>query len=61
MAVTAAVSSKFPPVNGTDDRSKGDGFQTQRRAGQVRTEELLAKAITIDGREEWYCRFCGAW
>ena len=27
-------------------------------AGQVRMEELLAKAVTIDGRKEWYCRFC---
>ena len=27
-------------------------------AGQVRVEELLAKAVTIDGRKEWYCRFC---
>ena len=27
-------------------------------AGQVRIEELLAKAVTIDGRKEWYCRFC---
>ena len=40
---------------GADDRSKRDGFQTQKRkgdlAGQVRKEELLAKAVTIDGRK----------
>ena len=27
-------------------------------AGQVRVEELLAKAVTVDGRKEWYCRVC---
>ena len=27
-------------------------------AGQVRKEELLAKADTFDGRKEWCCRFC---
>ena len=27
-------------------------------AGQVRKEELLAKAVTIDGRKEWCCRVC---
>ena len=47
---------------GADDRSKGDGFQMEKRkgdmAGDVRNEELLAKSITIDGRKEWYCRFC---
>ena len=26
-------------------------------AGQVRQEELLAKAFVIDGRKEWFCRF----
>ena len=25
-------------------------------AGQVRMEELLAKAVTVDVRKEWYCR-----
>ena len=25
-------------------------------AGQVRREEILAKAVIIDGRKEWYCR-----
>ena len=38
------------------------GFKTQKRkgseAGPVRKEELLAKSVTIDGRKEWYCRFC---
>ena len=36
-------------------------WQTQKKkgwmAGQVRMEELLAKAVTIDCRKEWYCRF----
>ena len=45
-----------------DDRSKGDGFQTQNRKGfvavQIRKDELLAQGITIDGRNEWFCRFC---
>ena len=39
-----------------DDRSKGEGWQTQRKrdwmAGQVRMEQLLAKADTIDVHEE---------
>ena len=39
-----------------------DGFQAQKRkgyvAGHVRKEELLASAITIDGRKEWFYRFC---
>ena len=47
---------------GADDRPKGDGFQMQKRkgymAGHVRKEELLAKAVTIDGRIKWYCDFC---
>ena len=40
----------------------GDGSQTQKRKswipGQVRAEKLLADATTIDGREEWICKFC---
>ena len=44
---------------GTDDRSKGgEEWQTQKKkgwmAGQIRKEELLAKAVIIDGRKEWY-------
>ena len=27
-------------------------------AGQVGKEELFGRAITIDGRKEWYCLFC---
>ena len=41
----------------SDDRWKGDGFQTQLRkgfmAGQARKEDLLAKAVAIDGRKEF--------
>ena len=40
---------------------KERGWQTQKKgwmASQVRTEELRAKAVTIDGRKDWYCRFC---
>ena len=77
---TAAVSLKFPPVNGADDRFERRGManaeingldggsSTDRRAscrkrkgftaGQVRKDELLAKAITTDGRKEWCCRYC---
>ena len=44
-----------------DDRAKGEGWQTQKRkgwmSGQFRPEKLVAEAITIDGRKEWYCRF----
>ena len=36
---------------GADDRPKGEEM-----AGQVRMEELLAKAVSIDGRKEWHCR-----
>ena len=36
---------------------RSDGFQTQKKqswvSGQVRTERVLAEAITIDGRKEW--------
>ena len=38
-----------------------EGWQPQKKgsmAGQARMEELLAKAVTVDGRKEWYCRFC---
>ena len=34
-------------------RKGGEGV-----AGQVRMEELLAKAVIINGRKECYCRFC---
>ena len=44
-----------------DDRTKGDGFQTQNRkgfrAGQVRDDELLVAAFVINGRKEWYRQF----
>ena len=59
---TAAVSSNFLHSMGADDCSKGEGWQTQRKkgwmAGQMRMEELLAEAVTIDGRKEWYCGLC---
>ena len=62
VVLIAAVSSTFPRSMCTDDRSKRGGFQSQKRkgymTGQVWKEELLAKATTIDGRKEWYCRFC---
>ena len=39
-----------------------DGFQTQKRGswipGKERAERGLASAISIDGREEWTCKFC---
>ena len=39
-----------------------DGDQTQKREGympgQIRQEELLATAVVIEGRKEWFCRFC---
>ena len=39
-----------------------DGQQTQKSeeymSGQIRQEELLAKAVVIEGRNAWYCRFC---
>ena len=46
---------------GADDRTKGAGFQTQKSKGihgwgQARKDELLAKAVVIDGRKEFYCR-----
>ena len=51
----------FFQSTGADDRSKGDGFQTQMSkgcmAGHVWKEELLAKAITSDGRKKWCCHF----
>ena len=34
---------------GADDRSKGEEF---------RMEKILAEAVTVDGRQEWYCRYC---
>ena len=37
---------------GADDRSEGDGFQTQKREG-LRKDDILARAIVIDGRKEW--------
>ena len=39
---------------GADDLSEGEGWQMLKKW----MEELLAKAITIDGRKEWCCRFC---
>ena len=52
----------LPQSMGADDRSKGDGFLSQKRkgymAGQVRKWELVAEAVTIDGRKERHCRFC---
>ena len=42
-------------------RKERDGKGRKKRtrtAGQVRMEELLAKADAVDGRKEWYCRFC---
>ena len=39
---------------GDDDRSIREGCQTQKKswmAGQVRMEEFLAKAVTVDGRK----------
>ena len=39
----------------------GGGWQTQKKrrwmAGQVQMEELLARAVNIDGRKEWCCGF----
>ena len=66
VVLTAAISSIFLQSMGTDDRSKREGWQTQKQrrwmAGQAWMEELLAEAVTIDGRREWYCsrrRMCG--
>ena len=62
VVLTAALSSNFLQSMEADHRSKGEGWQTQKKrrfvAGQVRMEELLAKAVTIDARKEWYCRVC---
>ena len=37
-----------------------DGFQAQKRGywipGKERPEEVLANAISIDGRKEWTCK-----
>ena len=39
-----------------------DGFQTERRGswipGKERAERVLASAVSIDGRNEWTCKFC---
>ena len=38
-----------------------EGKRRKRRgwmASQARMEEILAKAVIIDGREEWYCWYC---
>ena len=53
-----ALSSKYPPINWADDCTKGDGFQTQKRKGFMAGQVLFAKAVVIDGRKEWFCRFC---
>ena len=54
------VSSKFLPLNEANDRTKGDGFQTQKRegfmVGQVRKDELLDKAVVFDGRKVVFSR-----
>ena len=38
-----------------------DGYKTLKRkghlSGQIRQEEVLARAVVIEGRKEWYCRF----
>ena len=49
---------------GADDRSNGEGWQTQRRrgslSGQLRADKILAEAITIDGRKNGIVAFaCG--
>ena len=62
VVLPAAVSSNFFQSTVADDRSNGEGWQTQRRkgwlSGQLRADKILAEAITIDGGKEWYCRFC---
>ena len=59
LVVCGVYRSSFvecPPVDGADDCSKGEGWQTQRRggwmAGQARMEEVLANAVVTDGRKE---------
>ena len=43
---------------GADDRTKGEwGSMKGFIVGQVRKDELLAKAVVIEGTEERYCRF----
>ena len=48
---------------GADDCSKGR-FPTQKMKGCVASpvwkEELLAKAVAMDGRKQRYCRTCSA-
>ena len=48
-----------------DDRWKVEGWQTQKKrgwvAGQAQMEEILGKAVIIDGQEEWYCRYYSEW
>ena len=62
VVLTAAVSSNFLQSVGADDRSKGDGWQTQKKrgwmAGQVRMKDPRARAVSTDGRKEWCCRSC---
>ena len=59
---TAAVSVDISSCSvEADDRSKGEGWQSQWEQGwlavQVRVEEILTQAVTIDGgRDSWYCR-----
>ena len=56
-AVVAAVAFE---VSGRE--MGGDSFQTHKSKscilGKDRAEKVLADAITIDGRNEWICKFC---
>ena len=55
------VSSDFPPVSEGRWPYEGrwaSGAEKEFMTSQVRKDELLAKAVVIDGRKEWCCRFC---
>ena len=62
VVLTAQYSSKFPPGNGADDRTKGDRFQTQKRKGFMAERSVRRgswqKAVVTEGKKEWFCRYC---
>ena len=63
VVLTAQFRRRGPPVNGRLATVRREiGFQRRRErvfmAGQVREDELLAKAVIIDGSKWRYCRFC---
>ena len=58
VVLTAAVSSNFTHSMGADDRGMANA-EKEEIDGKASTDgRASAKAVAIDGRKEWYCRFC---